>query len=78
MKKLRFSMLLFALVMAVTMALATKPGYNCTYADQFYYNGAVYVPVATVPAPVPITGRTPSFIRTSMRPAVRAGTKQWI
>ena len=45
MKKIKWSILSFAVVLAVCAAFATKPHFDCTSLPQYYYNGAGYIPV---------------------------------
>ena len=49
MKKIKFSLMFVAVIIAVTSAFATqKTAFDCTYQQQYYYNGSGYTPLGEI------------------------------
>ena len=44
MKKLKIGLLGIAACTAIVTAYATRPKVDCTFADQYYFNGVTYIP----------------------------------
>lgn len=47
MKKIKWSLLSLAIIFSVCAAFATKPHFDCSTQQQYYYTGQVYMPVSS-------------------------------
>jgi hypothetical protein len=47
MKKIKWSIMCLAIVFSVCAAFATKPHWDCTSLQQYYFNGSGYLPVSS-------------------------------
>ncbi|GGA92142.1 DUF6520 family protein [Puia dinghuensis] len=46
MKKIKWSILSLTVVFAITAAFTSKPHFDCTTFQQYYFNGSSYIPVS--------------------------------